>query len=220
MGTRELRKAFHEEQERRIRLMLRRYNEIWRMKRDAVAVKLLTPKFWGYKRYFVVRKDLRRTNENKILEKLLSKIQTEWYSRDRTFESPMMRFDKRYVGFLYPGHKEKQSLQKIHEREWLRLDEDEKGYFIRELRYQKWSNSVYYLYVFRFPWKYELKTKTYFLKEEFIYDSSLDSEEALLHRRLFLHGLVNKIDHSTRRDKDLWDKKHKRERFRYVSGID
>ena len=156
-----------------IRLDKRR-NKLWGDRQSMPWIPLAEPYQKGWKRFFVLRDDIRRSKEADLYQTLLDKINTIQHSRDKAFRRRKRRMRK-YVYFV-----EKQSLREFNEYEWnspkCKLTEKEKLLFYR---YEGWNHERKYWevkYIYAEPWRFVLRVRPHMITEQKMIDAKLEAE--------------------------------------------
>ena len=166
-------------------------------------VPLAEPYQKGWKRFFVLREDIRRSKDADFYQTLLDRINTVQYSRDKAFRKRKRRM-RRYVYTV-----ETQALKEISEREWaspkLKLTEKERMLFFR---YERWCPQGKYWkagYVFVEPWRFVLRIRPHMITEQRMIDADLEAELRLLENYIERKGLGGKIYKLTRSKRGSWN---------------
>ena len=166
-------------------------------------VPLAEPYQKGWKRFFVLREDIRRSRDADFYQNLLDKINTVQYSRDKAFRNRKRRL-RRYVYTVQP-----QALREIPVTEWngpkLGLTEKEKLLFYR---YERWSYEHAYWkigYVFTQPWRFALRVRPHVITEQRMIDANLEAELQRLKNYIERNNLGGKIHKLTRSQRGRWN---------------
>lgn len=133
----------------------KRRTELWQQKRLLPMVPLEHPYQRGWKRFFVLRDDIRRGPRAAFYETLLGKINTVEYHHDKSFKRKKRR-KKRY------GYEAKQQfLREFQLYSWqanqMNLTEEEKACFTCVETFDVKTRRIDVKYVFTEPWRYVLK---------------------------------------------------------------
>jgi len=133
----------------------KRRDELWKQRNLLPMVPLENPYQRGWKRFFVLRHDVKHSVRKEFYEALLPKINTVEYHQDRSFKRKKRR-KQRYV------YQEKaQILHEISQHSWdvnrINLTEDEKVCFTRVETFDVKTYRTDVKYVFTEPWRFVLK---------------------------------------------------------------
>ena len=116
---------------------------------------LIPPVQKGWKRFFVLRDDVARSQHADFFQNILKKINTYDWSHRKDFMIRKRRFGRKKYGV-----KEQKLLQPW---EWhfekLGFNVYEKQMFHEEYHYEKWNKGPIKRYVFSEPWRFVLKVK-------------------------------------------------------------
>ena len=177
-------------------------NLLWKQKSELPMIPLEHPYQKGWKRFFVLRKDVQQSPKATFYQGLLDKINTVEYHNDKSFKR---RKRKRW---RYHYEERPQTLRPIHEYEWfnnkLKLTDDEQLCFYRNEEYVARRDKVIVTYLFVEPWRFVLVVKPHIIYEVKMIDEVLEQE---------LKAIDNQIENNC-----LWCKIHKLKRgnvYRY-----
>ncbi len=166
-------------------------------------VPLAEPYQKGWKRFFVLREDIRRSKDADFYQTLLDKINTVQYSRDKAFRKRKRRM-RRYVYTV-----ETQAVREIQVWEWdgpkLKLTEKERMLFFR---YERWCPQGKYWkvsYVFAEPWRFVLRIRPHMITEQRTIDANLEAELQRLKNYIERNALGGKIHKLTRSRRGPWN---------------
>ena len=159
--------------------LIRLYREdksLNKQKWELPMIDLIPPIQRGWKRYFIVREDVRRSKMGTFYENLLQKINTVQHNTDKAFKVKKRRKGRR----IYEA--KEQLLKKIYTYELvkLKLTERELACFelktIREVRYK----TIYekQVYVFKEPWRYVLRIRPNMIDKVKAHDNELEQRIA------------------------------------------
>ncbi|MBS1600915.1 MAG: hypothetical protein JST75_22070 [Bacteroidetes bacterium] len=129
--------------------------KLYRQKRNLGWDELTPPIQKGWKRFFVLRDDVARSNNADFYENILKKINTHVWSHKKDFKiKKRRRGRKRYIV-------QDQYLLRPERYHFLRLgfSEAEKQLFHIEYHVEKWSDKPVMRYVFSEPWRYVLRIR-------------------------------------------------------------
>jgi hypothetical protein len=166
-------------------------------------VPLAEPYQKGWKRFFVLREDIRRSKDADFYQTLLDKINTVHYSRDKAFRIRKRRM-RRYIYTV-----ETQAVREIQVWEWngpkLKLTERERMHFFR---YERWCPSGKYWkasYVFTEPWRFVLRIRPHMITEQRMINANLEAELQRLKNYIERNSLSGKIYKLTRSKRGPWN---------------
>ena len=174
--------------------LIRLYREdksLNKQKWELPMIDLIPPIQRGWKRYFIVREDVRRSKMGTFYENLLQKINTVQYNADKTFKVKKKRKGRR----IYEA---KEQLLKViynYELVKLKLTERELACFelktIREVRYK----TIYekQIYVFKEPWRYVLRIRPNMIYKVKAHDNELEQRIAEVHAKIWHDSKRGKI---------------------------
>jgi hypothetical protein len=150
--------------------------ELREQKRNLPMVPLEHPYQRGWKRFFVLRDDIKRGPLAEFYEALLKKINTVQYHNDRFFKTKKRRRSR------YGYKKREQELREIDKYSWdtnrLKLSEQEQVCFTRVETFSKVTYKVDVKYVFTEPWRFVLKVMPHMVTEVKLHDEILQQEIA------------------------------------------
>ena len=126
--ARQKRRAQKADREKQLIRLEKLRTKLWLDKQQLPWIPLEEPYQKGWKRFFVLREDVKRSHMADFYQTLLNKINTAQYSRDKTFSSRKRRLRR------YEYTVRTQALREISVSEWnspkLELTEKEKLLFI------------------------------------------------------------------------------------------
>lgn len=194
----------------------KRRAELWDQRRKLPLVPLEQPYQRGWKRFFVLREDLKHSQRAAFYEDLLPKINTIEYSRDKSFK----RKKRRKKGYGYEVRK--QLLRELDLYWWngpkVNLTEQEKACFTCVEAYSIKTRRLEVKYVFDEPWRYVLKVTPNMVTHRKPIDSDLEKELAWIDNHIDRHDLAPRIHLLTHGKNYRW-----RERFakqpKYINKI-
>ena len=211
MGDRLFVRANKTAAEKRMIQIRRRSNQLWILDRheNEERVPLEVPKFWGYRRHLVVRKDIASRSDARRFLELLQHVQKVEDARRKDFKNwnPKLRRWEEW----------RHTPAKLNSRRYERLPNHLKGYF-----YQGWDR-YQRVYCVIEPWVFESRRSKLWITHRFIPNVELKQEIAYLDALetqgcLREHGLKIKSPRrngwkSIRRDtkSKLRDREHRKE---------
>ena len=115
--------------------------------------KLDPPVQRGWKRFFVLRKDVSQSDDALFFQKLLDKINTIQYSSKKEFKVKHRKFGKK----IY--EEREQNLQRLFPDSYAKKEftDREKKYFYPTLEHDLYWKRLIWVYRFLEPWRFELK---------------------------------------------------------------
>jgi hypothetical protein len=165
--------------------------KLWTDRRKLPWVPLAEPYQKGWKRFFVLREDVKRSNNAGFYESMLEKINTIQYSKDKDFKVKKRRMRKRVYEV------EKQFLREFNEWEWnssrLRLTEDEKAFFYRKETPGPKNKYIIVKYVYTEPWRFVLQIRPHMITHMKMIDEDLEREVQLLENYIERNDLRHKM---------------------------
>ncbi|NQX53274.1 hypothetical protein HQN86_06570 [Pedobacter panaciterrae] len=174
----------------------KRRAELWQQKRLLPLVPLEHPYQRGWKRFFVLREDLKHSPRTAFYETLLAKINTVEYHYDKTFKRKK-RPKKRY------GYEVKQQLlREFSIYSWdakkVNLTDDEKACFTCVETFDVKTRRVGIKYVFTEPWRYKLKVTPHMITHIKLMDLDIERELSYIADHIDNHNLEPRINLLTR----------------------
>jgi hypothetical protein len=170
----------------------------------------------GWKRFFVLREDLKLSPKAAFYEALLQKINTVEYSRDKSFKRKKFRKHRR-VYSVKP-----QSLREFDAYEWqvnrMGLTDEDKACFTRVETFstKTWRTNINY--VFAEPWRYVLKVAPHLVTHRTQVDSELEQELAWIEGYIEHNDFGPRIYLLTRGRRYRW-KDEFNERVKYINKL-
>lgn len=179
---------------------------LWQKRRELPMIPLENPYQKGWKRYFVVREDIKRSPSAGFFTTLLEKINTVQHHPDKSFKIKKRRRGsrKRSKG----AEVRRQFLQEFLEWDWnhhsLKLTEPEKAHFHLYEKTSKDRKSKCFVYRFNEPWRYVLQVKPHMITEVKMVDSLLEQEIQLLDNYITNHYLKRRMNKITGRGYSIY----------------
>jgi len=206
--ARQKRRAQKADREKQLIRLEKLRTKLWLDKQQLPWIPLEEPYQKGWKRFFVLREDVKRSHMADFYQTLLNKINTAQYSRDKTFSSRKRRLRR------YEYTVRTQALREISVSEWnspkLELTEKENLLFYR---YERWCYQSGFWkvgYVFAEPWRFVLRVRPHIITEQRMIDADLEAEFQRLENyieRNNLHGKIYKLTRSNRGPRNWYKKK-------------
>jgi hypothetical protein len=171
----------------------KRHNLLWKEKQHLPMIPLEHPYQKGWKRIFVLRKDVRQSEKAAFYQGILDKINTVEYNHDISFKKRKRR------KWRYHYAERPQTLRLIYDNEWrsnkLKLTEAEQACFFRNEEWSASRSKVVITYMFTDSWRFVLAVKPHIIYEAKMVDELLEQE---------LKAIDNRID-----SRYLWPKIHR-----------
>ena len=145
----------------------------------------------GWKRFFILTPEVSRSASAPFYQAILNKINTIQYSPDKRFRNIRQRKRKKV-----PGERQ-QELHRVEESAWnwfsRQLTEHEKSLFYRQEKWYHSKKPPYVQYVFREPWRFELRIRPHIITHIQKIDSLLQRELDQLDNFITTHHLDPRI---------------------------
>lgn len=173
-SARQKRRLVKTDRDKQLIQLSKRRDELWKQKRLLPKVPLEHPYQRGWKRFFVLRHDIKRGPKADFFEALLTKINTVEYHYDKSFKRKKRR-KGRNVYIV-----KQQLLREFSDYSWqvnqINFTEDEKTCFTR-VEFINTSRRLEAKYVITEPWRYVLKIVPHMVTHVKLMD--IDIERAL-----------------------------------------
>jgi hypothetical protein len=152
----------------------------------------------GFKRFFIVREDVKASEQGLFFQTILEKINTTKWSYRKDFKKKRRKFGKKnYVV-------RDQYLADVSPKDFFgkKFSAKERTFFYETFSYSKWSKQPYIAYRFSEPWRFVLRVEPNIITKTRIKDWELERRAAEIERYL---------DTSTRRQRlgKLMDGNHR-----------
>jgi len=156
--------------------LYKRRKELWHQYGLLPMVPIKNPYQSGWKRFFVLREDVKHSPRVEFYEALLLKINTTQHHHEKSFKRKKRR-KKRY------GFEERKQLLREFDLYWwnstrLNLSEQERACFTRVETYSVKTRRTEVKYVFAEPWRYVLKVVPNMITHKKLLDVDLEKEIA------------------------------------------
>lgn len=150
--------------------------ELRKQKQELPMIDLVPPIQKGYKRFFVVREDVKRSKMGSFYENLLQKINTFQYNETKIFNKKVKKFGRKI-------HVEReQSLKVFYPNDFAKLKLNERQIECFELRLlQEIRGRTIYakeVYVFKEPWRFVLRIRPNMIEKVKLFDVELEQKMA------------------------------------------
>ncbi|MGB4775515.1 MAG: hypothetical protein WBP45_10105 [Daejeonella sp.] len=169
---------------------------LWEKKDSLPMIPLEQPYQKGWKRFFVLRDDVKRSPAAEFYQDLLDKINTVEYNHDKTFK----RKKKRKRRNVY--ERKMQTLREFDEYGWnhpkLDLSEAERACFYVKESWCNTSKKMTLTYACREAWRFTLVVKPHIIYEVKMMDEVLEQEIKALENYLERNHLRPKIEQLTK----------------------
>jgi hypothetical protein len=203
-SARNKKRSQKEDFEKRLIQLDQREYRLWGEKSKLPWVPLAEPYQKGWKRYFVLREDVRRSKYAGFYQSLLEKINTIQYSKDKAFKVKKRRKRRN----VYEA--KKQSVREFSQQEWdcpkLKLTEKERLFFCREERWFPESKCMKVRYVYTESWRFVLQIRPHMITHVRMIDEDLEREIQRLKNYIEKNHLRHKIYKMTRGRNQNWYK--------------
>jgi hypothetical protein len=164
---------------------------LWIQKKNLPKVPLEKPYQRGWKRFFVLREDLKRSIEAAFYEELLLKINVTQYHYDKSFKQRKRRKRNWYS-------RKEQTLTEFSSYLWnsekLNLSEQEKACFTRVEIFDVKGRGYDIKYVLTKPWRYTLKIAPYMVTHIKLMDVDLERELSFIDNYIKSNKLQPRIN--------------------------
>jgi hypothetical protein len=179
-----------EDKEKQLIQLYKQHKALQNQKRNLPMVPVMEPYQRGWKRMFVLREDVRASQQATFYQTLLDKINTEQCSHEKSFRQKAKR---RKNGRTVYEERE-QLLEQFSIDEWncpkQKLTPEEKLHFHLEVWWNKKWEKFQYRYTFNEPWRFRLRVLPNIITENRALDVLLEQE---------LSGVKSKIERN-----NLW----------------
>lgn len=156
----------------------------------------------GWKRFFVLRDDVKHSPRKGFYEALLTKINTVEYHRDRSFKRKKRR-KQRYVYQI-----KVQMLRELSQHSWdinrINLTEEEKACFTRIETFDVKTYRTEVKYVFAEPWRYVLTIAPHIVTHTKLMDADIERELSYIDDHIDNNHLWPRINLLTRGRSYRW----------------
>jgi len=189
---------------------------LWQQRRLLPPVALEHPYQRGWKRFFVLRDDIKRGPMAGFYETLSVKINTVQFHFDKSFKRKKRR-KKRYgyevrqqlLGEFYPY---------CWEANRMKLTDDEKACFTRVETFDVKTRRNEIKYVITEPWRYVLKVTPHMVTHAKLPDADIEREISYIDNHIDNNHLTPRINLLTRGRSYRW-RDHFNERAKYINEL-
>ncbi|NCD68564.1 hypothetical protein [Mucilaginibacter agri] len=194
----------------------KRRNELWEQRKKSPPIALEQPYQRGWKRFFVLREDVKCGPHAEFYEALLAKINTTHYHHDKSFKHKKRR------KWRYGHVVKKQILHEFDLYHWNNnkagLSEQEKECFTRVETYSIKTKRLEVKYVITEPWRYVLKIQPHMVTHKKQVSSELEQELAWIDNYISQHYLSPRI-HLLTHGKNYRSRDRFAEQSKYINKI-
>lgn len=194
--------------------LAKRRDELCEQKRLLPMVPLEQSYQRGWKRFFVLQKDVKHSSRRNFYEALLPKINTVEYHQDKSFKRKKRR-KQRYV-----YHLKAQILRELSQHSWdvnrVNLTEEEKVCFTRVETFDVKTYRTDVKHVFAEPWRFVLKIAPHMVTHTKLMDVDIEKELAYIENHIDNNHLWPRINLLTRGRRYRW-KDEFNERAKYIN---
>lgn len=193
----------------------KRRDELWKQKTLLPKVPLEHPYQRGWKRFFVLRDDIKHGPQADFYEALLGKVNTIEYNHDKSFKRKKRRKGRNvYVV-------RQQLLREFYDYSWqanrMKLTEDEQACFTR-VEFLNTNRRLDVKYVVTEPWRYLLKIVPNMVTHIKLMDVDIEKELAYIDNRIDSNDLEPRLNRLTRGRRYRW-KDEFNERLKYINKL-
>lgn len=196
-----------------IQLSKRRHS-IYLAIRNLPLIELKEPYQKGWVRFFVVRKDVLRSDDALFFVNLLEKINTFQFSNQKTFTNRKKKFGKK------TDYLREQFVNNVTVSEWnndkFKFTEREKSFFTLVEKWSERCRCFKTYYKFNEPWRFVFKIEPNIITHKKAVDTVLESELRLIENYIENRDLRYKMYKGGNRDSDYYTSLHK---LRYCNQI-
>jgi hypothetical protein len=186
-SKRQRKRATIEARDKKLIGLYKESQRLSKQKRELPMVNLSPPVQKGWKRYFIVREDVRRSRDGVFYENLLQKINTVQYSDEKVFRKKKRKAGKRIYYEIEQGLK----TIKLHELFKMKFTDRELSCFeyrtIYEVRKRRIETRNEY--VFKEPWRYVLRIRPNIIDKIRVHDAELEQRIKIIDMKLYKNYL-------------------------------
>jgi hypothetical protein len=215
-SARQKRRLVKTDHDKQLIQLHKRQKELWRQQSLLPMVPLEHPYQRGWKRFFVLRDDLKGSPRAVFYEILLGKINTVEYHYDKSFKRKKRR-KKRY------GYEVRQQLlREFYPYGWnnnrANLTDEEKSCFTCVETFDIKTRRTDVKYVFTEPWRYVLKILPHMVTHTKLMDADIETELSYIDDHIDNHNLAPRMNLLTRGRGYRWNGWHC-ERAKYINKL-
>lgn len=188
-------RASIEANDKKLIRLYKQNKELRKQKQELPMIDLVPPIQKGYKRFFVVREDVKRSKAGSFYENLLQKINTFQYNETKIFKKKKKKFGRKiYV-------EREQSLKVFYPNDFAKLKLNERQIECFELRLlQEIRGRTIYakeVYVLKEPWRFVLRIRPNMIEKVKLFDAELEQKmaevDAIIYKNYKNHGRLKKL---------------------------
>lgn len=213
--ARQKRRLVKTDHEKQLLQLYKRRVELWDQKRLLPKVPLDHPYQRGWKRFFVLRDDVKRESKADFYEALLTKINTVEYHHHKSFKRKKRRHGRNTYGIKH------QLLREFYEYSWqvnrMELSDEEKACFTR-VEIINTSRRLDIKYVVTEPWHYILKIAPNMVTHIKLTDVDIKRELSYIEDYIDSNHLSPRMNRLTHGRSYIW-KNDFNERPRYINKL-
>lgn len=192
---RQRKRASIEAKDKNLIRLYKQDKELRKQKQELPMIDLSPPIQKGYKRFFVVREDVKRSKMGSFYENLLQKINTSQYNETKIFKKKTKKFGRKI-------HVEReQTLKVFYPNDFVKLKLNERQIECFELRLvQEVRGKTIYakeVYVFKEPWRFVLRIRPNMIEKVKLFDAELEQKmaevDAIIYDNYKNHGRLKKL---------------------------
>lgn len=195
-----------EGQDKKLIRLFKEDRELSKRRAELPMIDLSPPIQRGYKRYFIVREDVRRSKQGVFYENLLRKINTTQFSPTKEFKQKKRRLGRR----IYEARGQQLQVVHPHEIKRMKLTPHEMLCFTFKTKIEVRYRKVYQTQYFEMtePWRYVLRIRPNMIDKIKTHDEELEQRLAELNHKVY-RNITNYARLSKLRDwgHDRWGNK-------------
>ncbi|RKR83051.1 hypothetical protein BDD43_3251 [Mucilaginibacter gracilis] len=172
--------------------LYKRRKELWEQRALLPMVPLEYPYQRGWKRFFVLRDDLKHSPRAEFYTTLLSKINTVQHDRDKAFKRKKRRRSR--YGYVQTKQALKEFLAYCWNNNKIGLTEQEMACFTLVETFDIKTRRANMKYVFNEPWRYVLKVEPNMVTHTKLLDVDIERELSQTKNHVDNHYLTPRID--------------------------
>jgi hypothetical protein len=182
-SKRQRKRAIIEANDKKLIGLYKENQRLSKQKRDLPMIDLVPPIQKGWKRYFIVRDDVRRSRDGVFYENLLQKINTFQYHSEKSFKKKKRKESKR----IYVEIKQELRIVYPHELPKMKFSERELSCFDYRIIHEVNGRRIVsrFAYVLREPWRYTLRIRPNMIDKVQVHDAVLEQRIKQLNMVLY-----------------------------------
>ncbi len=183
------RRLRHKDLEKQLIRKYKRLRQVYKEQNNLGYIDLIPPVQKGWKRFFVLREDVSKSDDAQFFQQLLDKINTTQYSFRKDFKVQQKQKGRK----VYVEREQPFPVIELYELKELKLTEKERSYFYFERRYRENWDAWRFVLVFTESWRFVLKVKPHMITRLRIIDPPLIKEEMEIKNHLIKNNLYSKM---------------------------